>query len=69
MTGATVAEKNSIQLDFFDSDGYGTISALTCSRVVMFPRGVFSNDSESYEKFKLAMIAVTGASPLSFNTV
>ena len=63
-TGSTYPHPNSIRVDFL-GDNYGAISAHTCDKLIMFPRGVFTN--ESYQLFYDSLMAVIGVD--TFNMV
>ena len=66
ITGASVAYKKSIKLDFMGEDDVGVFSAHTCSNTIVFPRGCFADTSESFALFKVAMKSLI-SSPPSFN--
>ena len=55
-TGSLVPRKNSIRVDFLDGDSLGAIS---CHRLICFPRNVFSEDTkECLEMFSWALMAI-----------
>ena len=47
----------------------GSIIAQTCANLIILPRSVFTSTDESFELFRLAMMAVMDTSAKSFNTV
>ena len=65
VTGAAVAYRHSICLDFMDNDKNAVISAHTCANTIVCPRGAFN--SEDFELFEVAIKAVIGIPALSFN--
>ena len=66
-TGASYVHPKSIRVDFIENE-HGAISCHTCSKVIVFPRGVFSDTQESYHHFCLAVSSVM-ENELDFNTV
>ena len=51
-------------------DVHGAIAALTCDKLLVFPKGVFADTNESFLTFKSALIAVVGSdADMTFNTV
>ena len=69
ITGKLVVANKSIEVNFMDGDA---ITAHTCSNQIVFPRGAFTDTTESFEIFAAGLKAVTSVSaqsPLSFNTV
>lgn len=65
VTGKVVASTRSIQVDFLDDSE--AITAHTCSSLLVFPRGAFT---DSFEDFCAALKAViSNSSSLSFNMI
>ena len=62
VTGAELPHRKIIQVEF-DEDAYGTISAYTCSKVIIFP----SHGFDTYDVFKESLQAVISGPP-TFNT-
>ena len=65
VTGKVMVSTRSIQVDFLDDSE--AITAHTCSSLIVFPRGAFT---DSFEAFCAALKAViSSSSPLSFNMI
>ena len=64
-TGSKHPHPNLIRVDFIDCDTFGAISAHTCDWLIMFPRGMFNE--ESYEMFRVSLMAAIGTD--TFNMV
>lgn len=64
ITGSNIVKRRSIKVE----DEVGSILARTCSKLIIFPRGLFKEEDEAF-KFADVMNSIIDWNGIKFNTV